>query len=293
MSARRPLRVAFLGPVKSFSYAAARLRFGRRGVRYLPAPDIPRAVESVLDGEADVALVPIENTTGGMIGDTLDSILNGPLAERGVSILEECHLDIQLALLGRAGGAIRRVYSHEVPLKHCRPWLLLHLPGVALEKVSSTSRAVALAARRRDAAAVASPEAARRSGLKILRCPLIPERPNRTSFYLLGRADRRPPSRPAKVAIALSLSHRPGSLYRALGVLAKHRLNMTRIESRPLLGRPWEYVFFIEVEGRLGTAPVRAALDRLRRQAHAVQVMGNYAVRHLAPSARRGGPAAP
>ncbi len=285
MSARRPLRVTFLGPSKSFSHAAAKLRFGSRGVRHLPASDIPRAVEAVLDGKADLALVPIENTTGGMIGDTLDSILNGPLAERGVSILEECHLDIKLALLGREeAGTIRRVYSHEVPLKHCRPWLLLHLPGVALEKAPSTSRAVALAARRRDAAAVASPEAAGRSGLKILRYPLVPERPNRTSFYVLGRGRRAAERGKRKVAIALSLAHRPGALYRALGILAAHRLNMTRIESRPLLGRPWEYKFFIEVEGRLGTAPVRKALDRLARQAHAVQVLGGYAVRRLVPA---------
>jgi chorismate mutase/prephenate dehydratase len=286
MKKTAPLRIAFLGPETSYSHAAALLRFGSRGVRYLPAADIPRAVDAVLGGAADIGVVPIENTTGGMIGDTLDSIMNGSLPGKGFAILEECHLDIKLALLGREGeGPIRRVYSHEVPLKHCRPWILQHLPGAVLEKAPSTSRAVALAARRRDAAAIASPEAVRRSGLKILRYPLVPDRPNRTSFFVLGRA-RRGAVAKGKVALALSLPHQPGSLYRALGVLAAHRLNMTRIESRPLTDRPWEYTFFIEVEGGLGTAPVRRALARLARQALAVQVLGNYAVTHLDPDAR-------
>jgi chorismate mutase/prephenate dehydratase len=287
MARGTPLRVAYLGPASSYSHAAARLRFGTRGVRHLPAADIPRAVEAVFGGAADVGVVPIENTTGGMIGDTLDSIMNASLPERGFAILEECHLDIKLALLGREGeGPIRRVYSHEVPLKHCRGWIAQHLPGAALEKAPSTSRAVAMAARCRDAAAIASPEAARRTGLKILWYPLLPERPNRTSFFVLGRARRAAAPKKGKVAIALSLMHRPGSLYRSLGVLASHRLNMTRIESRPLPDRPWEYKFFIEFEGTLGTAPVRRALAVLARHVLSVQVLGNYAVRHLDPEAR-------
>jgi chorismate mutase/prephenate dehydratase len=281
-----PLRIAFLGPEKSFSHAAARLRFGARGVRFQPVADIPRAVEMVLGGGADLGVVPIENTTGGMIGDTLDSIMNGQLPERGYAILEECHLDIKLALLGREGeGPIRRVYSHEVPLKHCRPWIVQHLPGVVLEKAPSTSRAVAMAARRRDAAAIASPESARRSGLKILWYPLLPERPNRTSFFVLGRA-RRAAVAKGKVGIALSLPHRPGALYRCLGVLAGLRLNLTRVESRPLPDRPWEYKFFVEIEGGLRTARVRRALARLAGHALSVQVLGNYPVTRLETEAR-------
>jgi chorismate mutase/prephenate dehydratase len=288
-AAGQTFRVAYMGPEGSFSHEAARLRFGPRGARYLPASDIHRVVEAVLGGTADLGVVPIENTTGGMIGDTLDSIMNGLLPGRGFAITEECHLDVKLALLGReAGGPIRRIYSHEVPLKHCRDWIRANLPGAACEKVVSTSRAAALAARHRDAAAIGAPDAGRRYGLHVLRYPLLPERPNRTSFFLLGRA-RRAPARAArggwKVGLAVSLSHRPGSLYRALGILAARRLNMTRIESRPLPDRPWEYKFFIEFEGGLDTPATRSALKALGRHALAVQVLGNYTVRHLIPNA--------
>jgi chorismate mutase/prephenate dehydratase len=288
MAKRPALRVAFLGPEGSYSHEAARLRFGPRGAQYLPAADIHRVVEAVLGGTADVGVVPIENTTGGLIGDTMDSIMNGLLTERGFTITEECHLDVRLALLGReAGGPIRRIYSHEVQLKHCRDWLRARLPGVLCEKVSSTSRAAAMAARQKDAAAICAPEAARRYGLHILRYPLLPERPNRTSFFLLGRARRAPAKGTRegwKVGLAVSLPHKPGSLYRALGILASRRLNMTRIESRPLPDQPWEYKFFIEFEGGLDTPAVQSALKALNRHAHSVQVLGNYAVRHLTPN---------
>jgi chorismate mutase/prephenate dehydratase len=144
-----------------------------------------------------------------------------------------------------------------------------------------------MAARRKDAAAICAPEVARRYGLHILRYPLLPERPNRTSFFILGRARRAPLKGAAeawKVSLAVSLPHKPGALYRTLGILAARRLNMTRIESRPLPDQPWEYKFFIEFEGGLDTPAVQSALKALNRHAHSVQVLGNYAVRHLTPN---------
>lgn len=281
MTARHPVRVAYLGPDGSFSHAAARRRFGARGARWLPCADIPSVVDAVLAGRVDLGVVPVENTTSGMIGDALDVIVNGAFTERGFAIVEELHLDIHLALLGRGPlDAIRRVYSHAVPLRHCHAWIRRRLKRAAVESAGSTSQAAARAAREKGAAAIGTPEAARLFGLKILKYPLMPERINRTSFFVLGHAGR-PPRGAGRIALAVTLPHRPGALYRALGVLAARRLNLTRIESRPLLDRPWEYTFFIEFEGQPGEARARAALRALARSAQSVRVLGAYGVRRL------------
>lgn len=280
MSATRRLRVAYLGPAGSFSHAAARRRYGARGVRYIACADIPLVVESALAGRVDRAVVPVENTSGGMIGDALDRLMHGGLRARGLAIVEELRLDIHLALLAQGSGPVRRICSHPVPLYHCRAWIHERYPDAAIEGVASTSQAVALAARRREVAAIGTVEAGRRAGLNVLCFPILPERPNQTAFFVVGRSPRAP-RRNGKTGLAVTLRHRPGALYHALGVLAKRRLNLTRIESRPLPDRPGEYVFFIEFEGAAGGAEARGALRELSRRAQSVQVLGAYAVRRF------------
>lgn len=287
MKNRPVTRVGYLGPQGSYTHLAARTWFHKDGSRLIAYPQSNLAIKALIDKRVDFSVVPIENTTGGTVNDSLDGIIHGNLPQHGYSIVDELHLQIHLALLGRQHGEkIRKIYSHEYPLKHCSEWIRRNLPDVHCEKAASTSQAAILASKEKGAAAIGTTDAARIYHLKVLQYPLEPKRPNLTSFFVLGKTNNSRNVAKGKIALSLVLSHEPGSLYRALGVLAANRLNMTRIESRPLTDRPWEYTFFIEFEGRRGTAPVRNALDRLARQAHAMQVLGNYAVRYLDANAR-------
>jgi chorismate mutase/prephenate dehydratase len=273
LAQQEPLKVAFLGPEGTFTQAAVLKHFGS-SVRALPLVSIDEVFHEVQAGVADFGVVPIENSSEGTVNNTLDMFLNSAL-----KICGEVELRIHHHLMGRMQdlGAIKRVCAHAQALGQCRAWLDQHLPEAERIPVSSNAEGARRARDERGTAAIAGRSAAEIYGLNLM-ADEIEDRPdNTTRFLVVGRklfsasgADR------TTLMFSGSGPGDPGALFRLLEPLAKHGVNMTRIESRPSRKRKWDYIFFIDVEGHVSDAPVAAALADLEQRATLFRVLGSY-----------------
>ena len=198
--------------------------------------------------------------------------LNSPLKITG-----EVQLRVHHNLLSGADAvdAVKRIYSHQQSLAQCRGWLDEHLPGIECIAVSSNAEAARLVAQDKQAAAIASKEAADIYGLGVLAANIEDEPDNTTRFLVIGR-ESVPPSGKDKTSLLLSASNKPGALHRLLAPLAQHGISMTRIESRPSRRGVWEYVFFVDIEGHAAETKVAQALEELRAEAAMLKVLGSY-----------------
>ena len=272
LSLERPLKVAYLGPEATFTHMAARLRFGL-SARYSPAATIAGVFAAVAKGLADVGVVPIENSTEGVVNSTLDVFMDADL-----TIAAEIVVEVSHCLLTRSGSLdeIQKVYSHPQALAQCRGWLAEHLPEAAMIEVASTALAARLAKDDPVAAAVASELAASLYGLRVARHKIEDELRNVTRFLVLGREPAEP-SGDDKTSVMFSVRDEPGVLLRVLEPLASHGINLTRIESRPSRRRTWDYVFFIDIDGHVREPKVAAGIASLERSCEMVRVLGSYA----------------
>jgi chorismate mutase/prephenate dehydratase len=263
-------RVAYLGPEASYCHQAARERFGAT-TELVPCPSIAEIFSAVDRGEVDSGVVPMENSGEGAVGATQEGLLT-----TGSWVCGEIYLPIRHALLaGNATGPVRVLYSHPQALAQCRHWLASHLPGVKLVEVASTADGARRASREKGAAAIASPWAAKVYRLHT-RHRDVQDRPgNSTRFLILGQ-DAVPATGKDKTSLFFTLPHRAGALHRALGVLAAKKLNLLKVESRPAPGKPWEYVFFVDVRGHLDQPAFRNALLRLQKETQVLQILGSY-----------------
>lgn len=263
-------RVAYMGPPRSFSHAAALALFAERA-EYVVTRTIPDAVEAAVSGEADLAVVPIENSTEGGVNATLDALFDSDL-----SICAEFVLDVELCLLAQSAdlSRIRRVTSHPQPLGQCKGWLRRHLPQAEVVVAPSTTAAAADALADPHTAAVGSRLAAE-LGLVIAREGIQDHEGNATRFVIVGRELTRPTGND-KTTLVFSTHHERGALRRVLEVFDEEGLNLTRIESRPLRGQLWEYAFFTDLEGHREDPPVARALERLVKAGAMVRVLGSY-----------------
>ena len=271
------MKIGYFGLEDSFTYLAALKRFGRE-CEYLPEPLIPRLFKNIIDGAVDIAVVPVENSMGGAVYDVIDELLSDEFSGAGVRISEELYLQIVLNLASKSGlSKIQKVYSHPFPLYFCRQWLEANLPGAEVIGVSSTSEAARCAGRGKSSAAITSAEAARAHRLNLVRRNIGGKRLNVTHFFVLSRPAIISGRKSKKTAAAFSLPHKSGTLYRALGVLAKARINLTRIISRPLRGgAAGRYKFFIEFEGAINEPKVKTALAKLKKQTTWINVISSY-----------------
>ncbi|MBN2194394.1 MAG: prephenate dehydratase [Polyangiaceae bacterium] len=272
LSVHADLEVAFLGPPGTHSHAAAQMVFGL-AARYVSAATIPAVFDAVTRGSAEVGVVPIENSTEGGVGYTLDSLLESALMIRG-----ELVLDITQSLVGQNEdlAVIERVYSHPQGLAQCRQWLARNLPTAQLVASTSTSNAAREAANDPAGAAIAARLAAEIHGLRVLREGIQDRMDNSTRFVVIGKEDA-VPTGDDKTTIVFSTPHEQGALKRVLEVLHSEGLNMTRIESRPRPGaQRWQYVFFTDVVGHRSDPPVARALPRLQETCAFVKVLGSY-----------------
>lgn len=272
LSLERTVRVAYLGPEGTFTHLAAKRQFGL-SARTLPTGTIADVFREVEGGAADFGVVPVENSTEGVVNHTLDTFVDSDLKVSAEIILPVSH-----SLVGRAGlelAQIERVYSHPQALAQCRRWLSTNLPRAALVESSSTSDAARRAAEDSHGAAVASEMAARLHQLEILRQRIEDVTGNVTRFLVIGRQQAEPTGRD-KTSILFTTRDAPGSLHRVLGAFADRGLNLTRIESRPSRRRPWEYVFFADLEGHQRDAGVAEALDAVRGHCEQLKVLGSY-----------------
>jgi len=267
------IRVAYLGPPGTFSEQAVRQHFGSAVVAE-PAATIDEAFRSAESGAAQFAVAPVENSTDGAVGRTLDLLLTTPL-----KICGEVDVRVKQNLISRMKGLkeIRTVYSHAQSLAQCNGWLGRSLPRAERIPVGSNAEAARRAAKEKGAAAIAGEAAAALYKLKLLAAGIEDDPNNTTRFLVLGQADAQPTGRD-RTSLVMSAENKPGAVHALLTPLAANGVSMSRIESRPARARSarWEYVFFIDVEGHQTDAKVAAALAELRQRAPFLKVLGSY-----------------
>jgi len=272
ISQQRGVSVAYLGPPATYTHQAAIQQFGQMA-DLRPAATTDAIFEMVESGQAEFGVVPIENSSEGVVSHTLDLLVDSPL-----TIAAEIHVPIHHDLLSKSGElrAIRAVHSHPQALAQCRAWLELNLPNAPQQTTHSTAQAAELAARNEELAAIASPVAAELYGLAVVHSGIEDRADNTTRFLVVARE---PPRRSARdiTSILFSIKRdQVGALYKALEPFHHHGVNLTRIESRPTRVRAWEYVFFCDFEGHIEDAKVSAAIAELRPRCDFVKVLGSY-----------------
>lgn len=271
LSLEQPLGIAFLGPLGTFSESAATKHFGH-AARLMPQTSIDDVFREVEACHADYAVVPIENSTEGAIGRTLDLLLTTPL-----KICGEVVLRIHQHLLSNATslGDVQKVYSHAQSLAQCHEWLNRSLPNAQRISVGSNAQAAQLAASEPGAAAIAGEAAAERYQLPKLASSIEDEPNNTTRFVVLGRQEAGASGRD-KTSLIMSAHNRTGALSTLLAPFSDAGVSLTRLESRPARHTLWEYVFFVDIEGHRDEAQVRTALEELGRRAAYLKVLGSY-----------------
>ena len=271
LSLEQPMKVAFLGPQGTFTHAAAMKQFGF-SAQLVPQKSIPAVFDEVQRGRAHYGVVPVENSTEGAVSHTLDMFM-----ESEQKVNAEILLEISHYLLSRTGRFedIRKVVSHPQPLAQCRKWLEENLPDVPLIDVGSTALAAQTAAEDETAAAIASEMAASLYGLQIVK-ERIEDNPNNfTRFLVIGS---KTPARSGrdKTSVMFNVKDEPGILYRMLEPFSKRGINLSKIESRPMKKKAWEYIFFLDMEGHIEEDNVRAAVDELKEYCQFIKVLGSY-----------------
>ncbi|MEQ1533422.1 MAG: prephenate dehydratase [Sideroxydans sp.] len=268
-----PLRVAYLGPHGTFSEAAVLQRFGQ-ATTGVPADTIDGVFTAVESGAANYGLVPVENSTEGAIGRTLDLLLNSNL-----NICGEVLLQVHQCLLSNENdlSMIRKVYSHPQSFGQCQDWLNAHLPQVERITASSNADAARLAADESFSAAIAGAQAAPHFKLKVLSQNIEDDARNTTRFLLIGKQEVAPSGKD-RTSLAMSAPNRPGAMHDLLAPLANNGVSMTKLESRPSRTGLWEYVFYVDIEGHQSDAKVATALAQLKQIAAFVKVLGSYPV---------------
>ena len=268
-----PLRVAYLGPHGTFSEAAVFQRFGQ-ATEGLPSDTIDSVFSAVESGAANYGLVPVENSTEGAIGRTLDLLLNSNLSICGEVLLQvhQCVLSNENDL-----AMVRKVYSHPQSFGQCQGWLNAHLPHAERITASSNADAARMAAEESFTAAIAGEQAAQHFRLKVLASNIEDDARNTTRFLVVGKQDVAPSGRD-KTSLAMTTTNRPGAMHDLLTPLANNGVSMTKLESRPSRTGLWEYIFYVDIEGHQSDAKVATALEQLKQIAAFVKVLGSYPV---------------
>lgn len=273
LSLETPLGIAFLGPLGSFTGCAAVKHFGH-AARLMPQVSIDDVFREVEAGHAHFAVAPIENSTEGAIGRTLDLLLGTSL-----KICGEVVLRIHHNLMTRAASLadVKTVYSHAQSLAQCHEWLNRTLPGVPRVSVASNSLAAQMAAADPTVAAIAGQAAADLYELPVL-APNVEDEPNNTTrFVVLGRQESGVSGRD-KTSLIMSTTNQTGALSTLLAPFSDAGVSLTRLESRPARHTLWEYVFFVDIDGHRDDPAVAKALAELGRRAAYLKVLGSYPV---------------
>jgi len=271
-----PFSVAYLGPQGTFSEEAVNKRFGKV-VNVLPSSSIDEVFRQVESGTANFGVVPVENSTEGAVGRTMDLLLQTPLL-----ICGELELTIHQCLMAKQAdlSKIRKIYSHPQSFAQCQSWLitnLRNLQGIECINAASNADAARLAANDEHAAAIAGKQAAEVFGLILCACN-IEDNPNNTTRFLIIGSQAVAPSGRDKTSLVMATNNRPGAVHELLAPLAHHHVSMTRLESRPSRANLWDYVFFVDIEGHQQDTNVAKALQVLRHNATFLKILGSYPV---------------
>jgi len=270
--------IAFQGELGAFSQAAVYQLFGK-SVPVLPCPTFETTFRALMSGKAAAAVIPIENTLAGSVHENYDHLLRFD-----VRIVAETNVRIVHNLIAAPGVQrknVRKVYSHPVALNQCLKFFARN-PGIEKVPFYDTAGSVKMimAEGLKDAAAIASEIAAGTYGATILKAEIEDDRRNFTRFFRLQKASAKPLPAPGrqnwKTSIVFTTRNKPGALFRGLSAFALRDVNLTKIESRPLRGKPWEYLFYLDVDGREKDTNVANALRHLGELADFIRVLGSY-----------------
>lgn len=270
-SVERELKIASLGGAGSYSHLASLKLFGHSAVHLLE-PNFNDVFAAVEKGRADYGVVPVENSIEGPVGQTLDLLAKTPL-----TVYAEFYLSIKPTLLSKAKnlGAITTLYTHYMPLAQCRTWVAAHLPQAAVVETGSSSAAAALAAKDPKSAAIGSEEAARLYKLRVLATGIEERADNQTRFFVIAQ-NPPPPGERNKTSLVLSTADSPGALYEIIRPFADAGVNLSKIQSRPDRSGRWEYLFFIDLDGRADEEPVAGCLAAIRARTTRLTILGSY-----------------
>jgi chorismate mutase/prephenate dehydratase len=266
-----PLNVAFFGAAATYTHLAAREKFGS-SANLRPTTSITEVFQEVSQGRAEFGVVPIENSTEGVVAHTLDS-----LVESELKICAEIFLDIHHNLLSRSGkeSDVQRIISHPQALAQCRGWLARHFPSVPVEEVASTAHAAMKAAGDGSLAAISSAMAKEVYNLQVVAGNIEDQSTNITRFLVIGKTDA-PASGDDKTSLVFSVQDKAGVLHRMLQPFARSRINLTKIESRPIKNKPWEYMFFLDLRGHQQHGSIRNAVANLQKNCLFLKILGSY-----------------
>jgi chorismate mutase/prephenate dehydratase len=285
-SLEQELPVAYFGPEGTFTHLAAKCRFGELA-KLNGVPSIEEVFAAVDLGKARLGVVPVENTTEGVVTQTLDAF-----AVSDLLICGEIVLRISLDLFSRSGRIedVRCVATHPQPLAQCRRWLDQHLPGVERIETASTAVAAGLAAADGGVAANGSANAGQAHSLQTIESSIEYRRDNTTRFLLIGRQEPEPTGTDLTSVLFTIRKDEAGGLYRLIEPMARCGINLTAIQLRPIAGKPWEYYFFVDIEGHRNDAKVAEALAAAAKVAQSHRVLGSFPRATGAhPSRTRGG----
>ncbi len=271
LSLEQPIKVAFLGPQATYTHVAAMQQFGF-SAQLVPLKSITAIFEEVARERASYGVVPVENSNEGVVSHTLDMFMSADL-----QIIAEILIEVSHDLLNLSGNIadVRKVISHPQAFGQCRSWLEENLSDIPLVDAPSTASAAQQAADDDTAAAIASESAATLYGLRVAKHKIEDNPNNFTRFLVIGR-EGQGPSGHDKTSILFSVKDQAGVLYHMLEPFYKRSINLTKIESRPMKSKAWEYIFFLDMEGHIEDPEVTAAIEELRGYCQFLKVLGSY-----------------
>lgn len=271
LALEKTLSIAYLGPEATFTHQAASRRFGS-SLHYVAQKTIADVFTEVQKGRADYGVVPVENSTEGVVTHTLDMFVDSDL-----KIVSQIILPIQYCLAGIGNGVkhFKRLHIHPQALGQCRRWVQQNLPGAEILEASSNARSAELASMDREAAAVTGFLAAEKYGLQILEQDIQDNAANATRFLVLGRQCS-PPTDHDRTSLMISVTDKVGALHEALASFRRAKINLTKIESRPSKRKAWEYFFFIDCDGHAQDKKVARAIQNLGEHCNFVKILGSY-----------------
>ncbi len=270
LALEKTLTIAYFGPEATFTHQAALRKFGA-SLNYSAQKTIADVFAEVARHRADYGVVPVENSTEGVVTHTLDMFVDSDL-----KVVAQIVMRVQQCLMSKfAQKDVQKLFVHPQSLAQCRGWIQNHLPHVEIIESSSNARSAELAAKTRHSAALGGALAAQRYGLDVLEADIQDNATNTTRFLVLGRQCS-PATGHDRTSLMFSIPHQVGALHTSLGIFRRYRLNMTKIESRPSKRKAWEYFFFVDCDGHSDDTRVAKAIADLQKHCTFVKVLGSY-----------------
>jgi len=264
-------KLAYFGKPGSFTHIVAKRM--ARDCKLVSRDTVQEVFNYVKKDKNSRGIVPVENSSGGMILPTIENLVN----DFELFIQDEYAINVKLALIAKGSGPIKKIYSHFAPFHHCEKWLKEHYPNAIQSIVNSTSEAAKIAATERHAAAIAPAASAKKYGLKVLHSSIGDSEQNLTQFFILGHRPNKT-EKPRQTSLSVVLKNQVGSLGNFLEPFAKRNINLKRIMSQPLLGQPNNYVFFLGIEAPLSDPAMKSALEAAKPFCKELRVLGSYPV---------------